>query len=113
MVSGEKISRADRDLERHFVLARAGAGMGMKLQWFAPYQMERLAVYLGQKELPQNSMYYFLRNYMGESRLLGPGNFSGTLMENVESYNGDYIFPFISAKYGILAAVLLVALVLQ
>lgn len=87
-------------------------GLGMKLQWFAPYQMERLAVYLGQKELPQNSMYYFLRNYMGESRLLGPGNFSGTLMENVESYNGDCIFPFISAKYGILAAVLLVALVL-
>lgn len=69
-------------------------GLGMKLQWFAPYQMERLAVYLGQKELPQNSMYYFLRNYMGESS------------------NGDYIFPFISAKYGILAAVLLVALVL-
>ena len=82
------------------------------LTGIAPYQMERLAVYLGQKELPQNSMYYFLRNYMGESRLLGPGNFSGTLMENVESYNGDYIFPFISAKYGILAAVLLVALVL-
>ena len=28
MVSGEKVSRADRDLERHFVLARAGAGIG-------------------------------------------------------------------------------------
>ena len=87
-------------------------GLGMKLQWFAPYQMERLAVYLGQKELPQNSTYYFLSNYMGESRLLGPGGFSGTLMENVESYYGDYIFPFISSKYGILAAGLLVVLVL-
>lgn len=86
--------------------------LGMRFQWLAPYQMERLAVYLGQKELPQNSMYYFLNHYVGKCKLLGPGEFSGIQMETVEAYYSDYVFPFISAKYGILAAILLVALIL-
>lgn len=85
---------------------------GKKFGWIAQYQMERLALYLGQAESDISSTFYSLRGGFKEYRLWGAAEIENPLMETGQSYFSDYLISFVGMKFGILAAVLLILLIL-
>ena len=86
--------------------------LGKKIGWITQYQMERLALYLGQAESASSSASYYLRNSFKECRLWGPAEIENPLMETGQSYFSDFLISFVGMKYGILAAGILILLVL-
>lgn len=86
--------------------------LGKKFGWIAQYQMERLALYLGQTESDTSSAFYFLRDGFKEYRLWGAAEIENPLMETGQSYFSDFLISFVGMNYGILAAVLLILLIL-
>lgn len=74
--------------------------------------MERLALYLGQAESDISSTFYSLRGGFKEYRLWGAAEIENPLMETGQSYFSDYLISFVGMKFGILAAVLLILLIL-
>lgn len=86
--------------------------LGKKIGWIAQYQVERLALYLGQAEAAPSSASYYLRNSFKECRLWGPAEIENPLIKTGQSYFSDFLISFVGMKYGILAAGILILLVL-
>lgn len=83
--------------------------LGMKFQWFAQYQMDRLHAYLNFAD-NKDTMAYFLKTAFSESRWIGTSGRKEELYAGI--YSSDYIFTFISVNFGVLAAVLAAMLIL-
>lgn len=83
--------------------------LGMKFQWFAQYQMERIYAYLNLTG-NESSTEHFLKNAFSGSKLIGTSGAKEGL--DMEVYNSDHIFTFISVNFGVLAAVIVAMLIL-
>lgn len=84
----------------------AGMGLLIKMGYVKGYQMARVSAFLHPEENDAGNFWGTIRNMVSGAQLAGRGN-----CEKIWFFNRDYMLTFIIHYYGILAAVLVIAIV--